>query len=393
MLINISDEFSKNKKIKIKPTEIYSKISLQFLKDFTIELRRNKNIKNYPDLIYLVYWCNNCLKSIKKNHQDFLSLGRGLAFHICPSNVPTNFIYSFIFGLLSGNSNIVKMPSKPFKEKEVILSVINNLFKKKIYKELNDKNQFIEYSNKDEITKILSSKCDVRIIWGGDKTINAIRKHWIPEKTIDVTFADRYSFAVINVDKLKKEKSKNFKNIVNKFYYDGYMMNQKACNSPHFIFWVGKFNKSLQDKFWKHLNDIVEKKFFFDDIHVVEKYSNLMQNIIKIKKFDDIKRFKNNLFVLTLNKKNLNIENIRGSNGIFFQKNVKKLSDIKRFITKKCQTISYYGITKKEFKIFLSKNNLLGVDRIVPIGNALEIDTIWDGYDVIRSLSRVITHK
>ena len=89
----------------------------------------------------------------------------------------------------------------------------------------------------------------------------------------------------------------------------------------------------------------------------------------------------------------LNIENIRGSNGIFFQKNIKQLSDIKKFITKKCQTITYYGIDKGEFRDVLTKNNLLGVDRIVPIGKALEIDLIWDGYDVIRSLSRVITHK
>lgn len=392
MLINILKNSLLNKKIKVRPTEIYSKISLKFLKDFSIELRKDKNITKYPDLIYLVYWCNNCLKSIKKNNDNFLSLGRGLVFHICPSNVPTNFIYSFIFGLLSGNSNIVKMPSKPFIEKKIILTVLDKLFKKKIYQEIKNTNKFIEYSNKDEMTKILSSKCDARVIWGGDQTINSIRKHWIPEKSIDITFADRYSFAVINIDKLKKEKNNNLKKIANKFYYDGYMMNQKACNSPHFVFWVGKFNKLLQDKFWKYLNEIVEKKFNFDDVHVVEKYTNLMQNIIKVKDFDEVKRLKNNVFILTPNK-NLNIENIRGSNGIFFQKNIKKLSDLKKFITKKCQTISYYGITKKEFKSLLTKNTPLGVDRIVPIGNALEIDIIWDGYDVIRSLSRVITYK
>ena len=393
MSTNFSQNIIKDKNFKIKPLEVYSKISLSFLKDFSFELRQNKNMKNFPDLIYLMYWCNECLKSIKKNNNDFLSLGRGLAFHICPSNVPTNFIYSFFFGLLSGNSNIIKMPSKHFKEKEIILSVVKKLFKKKNYKELRETNKFIEYSNKDEVTKFLSSKCDVRIIWGGDKTINTIRKYWIPEKAVDITFADRYSFTVINLDKLKKERNKNFIKIVNKFYYDGYMMNQKACNSPHFIFWVGNNNKFIQNKFWQTLNEIVDKKFNFDDVHVVEKYTNLMQNIIKIKKFTEIKRLKNNVFVLSLNNKVLNIENIRGLNGIFFQKNIKQLSDIKKFITKKCQTITYYGIDKGEFRDVLTKNNLLGVDRIVPIGKALEIDLIWDGYDVIRSLSRVITHK
>ena len=32
----------------------------------------------------------------------------------------------------------------------------------------------------------------------------------------------------------------------------------------------------------------------------------------------------------------------------------------------------------------------LGVDRVIPVGQALEIDLIWDGYDIIRSLSRTI---
>ena len=47
----------------------------------------------------------------------------------------------------------------------------------------------------------------------------------------------------------------------------------------------------------------------------------------------------------------------------------------------------------KKLKPFLLNNNLLGIDRIVPIGQALEIDIVWDGYEVINSLSRVISLK
>ena len=55
-----------------------------------------------------------------------------MIFHVCPSNVPTNFIYSFFFGLLSGNSNIVKVPSKNFSEKDIIHKYITKLnFQKK----------------------------------------------------------------------------------------------------------------------------------------------------------------------------------------------------------------------------------------------------------------------
>ena len=62
-----------------------------------------------------------------------LRVGRGLIFHICPSNVPTNFAYSFFFGLLSGNSNIVKVPSINFKEKEIILTILKSVLNKSKY--------------------------------------------------------------------------------------------------------------------------------------------------------------------------------------------------------------------------------------------------------------------
>jgi hypothetical protein len=42
---------------------------------------------------------------------------------------------------------------------------------------------------------------------------------------------------------------------------------------------------------------------------------------------------------------------------------------------------------------FVVKNRLSGIDRIVPVGKALEMDIIWDGYDIVRSLSRNIEVK
>ena len=42
---------------------------------------------------------------------------------------------------------------------------------------------------------------------------------------------------------------------------------------------------------------------------------------------------------------------------------------------------------------FINKNNFKGVDRIVPIGQSLDMGLIWDGYDLIRTLSRVVEIK
>ena len=388
-------KITKIKNFKIISYEPFDSVIIDFLNDFSNYLKKYKKISKYPDLIYLMFWCTKkrielLLNNYKENE---IRLGRGLIFHICPSNVPTNFVYSFFFGLISGNSNIVKLPSKSFIEKDIILSAFSFLFKKKKYQKIKNSNYFIKYNNENDLTEKISSISDGRVIWGGDKTINEIRKIWIPERCTEITFPDRYSLSLINIDKLKNENKSSIKIIAKKFYYDSYTMNQSACNSPHFVFWVGKKNIKIQNIFWNTLNQIVKKKFIFDDIHVVDKYSNLIDNIINQKKFRYIKRFDNSLYVLDVDKNTNDIENIRGVNGTFFQKNINQINDLNKFITKKCQTVTYFGFEKNSLKNFLLNNNLPGIDRIVPIGNAMEIDILWDGYDVIKSLSRVISLK
>ncbi len=292
-----------------------------------------------------------------KNFDDENRLGRGVIFHICPSNIPTNFIYSFIFGLLSGNSNIVKMPSKRSKQKEIILKVIDILFKKKKYSLIKNNNYFIEYDNivNDALTHKISSICDGRVVWGSDKTVNDIKKIWSPERSVDVIFSDRYSLSVINLNQLKKLKFENIKMVANKFYYDAYSMNQQGCNSPHFLFWVGNKNKKTQNDFWEALSIIIEKKYEFKEIQIVDKYSKLIENILDRNDIRNIERKKNNIYILDYKGQKKVIEDIRGVNGIFYQTNLNNLSQLKKFISKKCQTMSYYGFKKTELQNFVYK--------------------------------------
>ena len=36
------------------------------------------------------------------------------------------------------------------------------------------------------------------------------------------------------------------------------------------------------------------------------------------------------------------------------------------------------------------KNNFEGIDRVIPVGQALSMNLTWDGYDIIKTLSREI---
>ncbi len=379
-----------SKKIKKINDNILSKKRIDFISDFVKELSKNPDAKKFIQIFFLMTWLSKkrIKKLIIKYKKEKLRFGRGLVFHICPSNMPLNFVYSFIFSFLAGNSNIVKISNKNYKEEAVVLSAIKKVFSKKKYTVFRNTNSFIKYNNEKIINDYYSCICDIRVIWGGDHTINKIRESFIKPKTYDVTFPDRYSFSIINLNYLKNKKKGEFLKIVNKFFHDSYTLNQNACNSPHIVFWLGK-NSNLIENFWNTLSLLIEKNEYFEYKPILEKFDFALQKISQLK-IKNIKNFKNNVYVAE-NFDSKELENIRGINGIFFQKKISNLGQIKKYVNKKCQTVSYLGISKRNFKSLLADTSIEGIDRIVPIGKSLNISFDWDGYDMIKSLSRIVT--
>ena len=77
--------------------------------------------------------------------------------------------------------------------------------------------------------------------------------------------------------------------------------------------------------------------------------------------------------------------------GTFAEMHIGKIDRLKKIISKRFQTITYYGLERKKLNDFILRNGITGVDRIVPVGRAFDIGPIWDGYDIIYSLSRIIS--
>ena len=58
---------------------------------------------------------------------------------------------------------------------------------------------------------------------------------------------------------------------------------------------------------------------------------------------------------------------------------------------RKVQTILCAGIKTEDFAEEIIQSGAKGGDRLVPVGQALELDPVWDGRNVLRTLSREIT--
>jgi hypothetical protein len=57
----------------------------------------------------------------------------------------------------------------------------------------------------------------------------------------------------------------------------------------------------------------------------------------------------------------------------------------------KLQTLSYWKIEKHSLLKLAQNPSIKGMDRIVPVGQALEFTPDWDGYRLLTDLSRHIT--
>jgi len=125
----------------------------------------------------------------------------------------------------------------------------------------------------------------------------------------------------------------------------------------------------------------------------VEKYTELCKKIITDKNIKDFKNFSNNIFTTSLKKINSEVTAYRGKWGFFYEYETKNLNILNKISSKKIQTLTYFGVKKELLKAFMIKNKLSGIDRIVPIGQGLDINFFWDGYDINRVLTRVIDIK
>ena len=377
--------------LELGPNKIFEKNVIEFLDELSKLIFSSKKYCKFNDLAAFAFWCrkkniNTILKNYKSNN---LIIGRGWVLHICPSNVPMNFAYSFAFGLLSGNNNIVKIPSRNFFQVNYLMEAINKIIKKKKFLFIKKKLVFIKYQHNDQISAELSKIVNARLIWGGDDTVRLFKKFETKPRCIDLNFSNRVSGAIINLNSLKKLNYKDFYNLVFKFYNDSYLMDQQGCSSPQVIFWVGKKENKVIKIFWNILSDIVSKNYNFDYSLAVRKTELASDIILKEKNFKSI-NFENLKIVRYRLKKTEKLDKLENSFGTFLEADLDNIKKIKRYINERFQTLLYYGIKKEELLSCISKNNFNGIDRIAPLGRAFDMGHIWDGFDIISSLSRKI---
>ena len=376
-----------------RPLQPYHDEVCEFLSDLSHRLTKYRGSEDYPDINSFGFWCRRRnIENLKKRFSDgTMRLGRGLLFHITPTNVPVNFAYSFAFGLLAGNANIVRVPRRTFPQVEIICDAIANLFNTGKYAEISKMTAFVHYESDDTATEKFSRACNGRIIWGGDETIRNIRRSPIPAQSVEITFADRYSFCLMDAGAVARLAAQELQQLASRFYNDTYLMDQNACSTPHLVVWVGPEKETAKDKFWPEVLAQVRKNYEFDVGISYNKYAQACRDAIKLECVREITRYDNYVYRLTVEKLPADVDRLRGQFGYFFEHDTDDIDLLVEIVNEKYQTLTYFGLEKESLRQFIVNNRLSGIDRIVPIGRALDIDIVWDGYDIVKTLSRIIS--
>ena len=358
-----------------KILKTFEKISKRILSD--------KKLIEKKDIFTFGFWCRRKnLEILKKRFcKSDKIFGVGLVFHVPPANIPVLPLYSLAFGTLTGNSNLIRIPKKNIDYLNQVISLIYKEFKSNNF---HKNNLFISYDRENIISEAISSYSDVRMIWGGDNTIRSFKRFKTKTNCKDLMFGDKYSLAILHL----KNKDKNkIKDITKNFYNDTFIVDQNACSSPSIIFWY-KTNENKISLFWDQLNKLVKSKYrlsFGLSSKRFEYLNDLLMNYTNISLQEDKKKI---FFRIKINS-NDNLKNFKGFAGIFFEKKINSLKDFNKFLNKKMQTLSFYGLNQNDLiKINKEVSKNKSVDRIVELGRTLEIDFIWDGKNIFKSLTK-----
>jgi hypothetical protein len=378
-----------NENITSNPRKPFADEICQFLDEVSILLVKSPENRAYPDVLAFAFWCRKSnLNRLKENYDDLSwRLGRGLCFHIAPSNVPVTFAFSYVFSLLAGNTNIVRVPSKAFPQVDVICRAVETVLSN--YSEIKKGTTFIKYQKSSDLTAHFCKISDCRMVWGGDETVNQIRHLEVKPTCVDIFFPNKYSLCLINAEEIIKASQREMEQLIHNFYKDTYLMDQNACSSPHLVCWVND-SEFARNKFWNHLTSYAEKKYLLTDAMASNKYLKLCNDLIDINTIQKTNQHSNFLYRIELSELTINTDKLKGQSGYFYEYPIDSLEKLTHVINEKYQTLTYFGFDPSALVHELLNLNVKGIDRIVPVGSALNIDITWDGHDILRELSRKI---
>lgn len=375
----------------------FGPIQLGFATQLANTLTASASVRAFPELVALGFWLRpanlkRTIDAFKERQGDDIHLPRGLVFHIAPSNVDTIFVYSWFISLLCGNRNIIRLSSKETLQTTALLAILDELLSRDEWRAVALRTLIVRYGHDTAVSEALSAVCDVRVIWGGDETIRTFRGFALNPRATELAFANKFSLSVIRAVAVAEATDEALRKLATAFHNDVYWFGQMACSSPRMLLWLGceADTDVATGRFWPALQaeldrrgvtiaaaDHMNKEVTADAI-AIEHAS------VRIETPDP------RVTRIWMDELQMRDELHCGS-GMFHETRIETLDALTPLLSRKIQTVSNFGVPTVQWAEFLRTAVPAGIDRIVPVGHALDFEPIWDGHDLLQSFLRQVT--
>jgi Acyl-CoA reductase (LuxC) len=365
-----------------------------FLAGFARRLLTPGGVRRFPELASLGFFLrrSELQRALDRLRGDGggLRFPRGLVFHVPPANVDTIFVYSWALSALAGNRNVVRISPRAGGAARRALEALNEALAD-ADPAVGRTQRMVTYGHDDPTTAALSAACDLRVVWGGDRSLTEVRRHPLAPRARDLTFPDRTSFAAISVAGWQQASEAARYQAAEGFFNDAYWFDQAACASPRALFWVGDGGAwEASTEFFAHLRAVLDARG-----HVTEPAMALQKRVAAYGAAADglvgsIRMLGNEIAVLDLLRAAALPGGWMGA-GTFLQATVAGLDALAAVTGLRDQTCSYFGFAPDELGRLARSLGARGVDRVVPFGSALAFSAVWDGYDLLAEFTRVTT--
>ena len=315
-----------------------------------------------------------------------------MALHFAPGNVDTIFLYSAMLSVLAGNVTVVRVSSRASPQIELLTRVLNAVLQDPAFSAVAARIRIVRYAHDAAVTAALSAACDLRVIWGGDASVREIRAFPLSPRARDLPFPDRWSLSVIDAGALTAP-DVDLSAVARAFANDAYWFGQMACSSPRLVLWHGDAAQAQAAAriFWPEVQR--QAQSFAPGMQAVQFMDKLVAqcsaaidgtaqhirqtggNLVSVAGMDPLRLPESALLHI--------------GGGLFWEAHLPDLHALTPLLDRRSQTISSFGMGTQTWTDWVQQEAAL-IDRIVPLGQALQFDTVWDGQDLLRDFTRLV---
>jgi hypothetical protein len=343
----------------------------------------------HPELMTLGFFMRKTeLMRMKREFEaagrpDVVRVPHGLVFHVPPANVDTLFMYSWLWSVLAGNATLVRLSSRSSPVVDHLCDLLLAELERPEMAGPRARVAMVQYAHNAAITAAISARAMLRVLWGGDETIADLRRAPLPPFARDLTFADRWSLLALGAEAVSSLHDTGIEQLAERVFNDVFWFDQLGCASPRLCLWIGDRAQvqSARTRLWPAVAKVVAERGYRPEVSARLGRELFIHRAVLdgpvIARADYGPAFA----VLRVDR----LDGLRRDHpgmGLLFEAIAPSMASIDRFVERKDQTLTHFGLSRQELLGLAERLGGRGIDRIVPAGQALHLARFWDGYDL-----------